>query len=123
LGYDSQVSLSKKLNLGPAMLLRVIGRPKDVELGDVATTSAKKCEALMLFARNVRELEAQLELVVDFAKADKLTWVAYPKAKQLDTDLNRDILWQRLHEHGIDGVRQVAIDDVWSALRFRPAKA
>lgn len=105
------------------MLLRVIGRPKDVELGDVATTSAKKCEALMLFARNVREFEAQLELVVDFAKADKLTWVAYPKAKQLDTDLNRDILWQRLHEHGIDGVRQVAIDDVWSALRFRPAKA
>jgi hypothetical protein len=35
------------------------------------------------------------------------------------TDLNRDILWARLGEHGLAGVTLVAVNDVWSAMRFR----
>jgi hypothetical protein len=38
------------------------------------------------------------------------------------TDLNRHILWQGLLKKGIQGIRQVSIDEVWSALRFRPKK-
>ena len=44
-------------------------------------------------------------------------WVAYPKANR--TDINRDSLWPILSEHGMRPISQVAIDDVWSALRFR----
>lgn len=55
-----------------------------------------------------------------FPEEDRVAWVAYPKAGQLDTDLNRDILARRLEQEGIQAVRQVAIDTVWSALRFRP---
>jgi hypothetical protein len=33
--------------------------------------------------------------------------------------VNRDSLWPILAEHGLRPVSQVAIDDVWSALRFR----
>ena len=51
----------------------------------------------------------------------ELTWIAYPKAGQLETDLNRDILWELLDGKGVRPVRQVALDDTWSALRFRPA--
>jgi hypothetical protein len=29
-------------------------------------------------------------------------------------------LWKHLQGRGVQGVRQIAIDDVWSALRFRP---
>lgn len=43
------------------------------------------------------------------------------EAKQLGTDLNRDVVWELLGDRGIRPVRQVSIDDVWSALRFRPA--
>ncbi|WP_224246101.1 hypothetical protein [Hyalangium gracile] len=46
--------------------------------------------------------------------------MAYPKAGQLGTDLNRDVLWKHLLKEGIQGVRQVALDPVWSAMRFRP---
>ena len=46
----------------------------------------------------------------------------YPKAGQLGTDLNRDILWKHLLKKNIQGVRQIAIDNVWSAMRFRPKK-
>lgn len=48
-------------------------------------------------------------------------WVAYPKANR--TDVNRDTLWPILAEHGFRPVSQVALDAVWSALRFRPRRA
>lgn len=44
------------------------------------------------------------------------------KAGQLDTDLNRDILWRHMLKKGVQGVSQVAIDATWSAMRFRPKK-
>jgi hypothetical protein len=44
------------------------------------------------------------------------------KPGQLDTDLNRDVLWKHMLRKGVQAVRQVAIDEVWSALRFRPRK-
>jgi hypothetical protein len=47
-------------------------------------------------------------------------WVAYPKANK--ADINRDTLWPILAEYGMRPIGQVAIDEVWSALRFRPLK-
>ncbi len=49
-----------------------------------------------------------------------ILWVAYPKANR--ADLNRDTLWPLLAEHGLRPIGQVAVDEVWSALRFRPLK-
>lgn len=43
-------------------------------------------------------------------------WVAYPKAKKLGTDLNRDVLVRQLKPHGLDPCRRVSIDDTWSAM-------
>ena len=48
-------------------------------------------------------------------------WVAYPKGNR--TDINRDSLWPILGEYGLRPNGQVAIDETWSALRFRPLKA
>ena len=47
---------------------------------------------------------------------------AYPKAKQAGTDLNRDILWNAVSPHGLSGVALVSLNDVWSAMRFRPSE-
>lgn len=47
-------------------------------------------------------------------------WIAYPKGDR--TDINRDSLWPIVAGHGMRPIGQVAIDDVWSALRFRPLK-
>ena len=55
------------------------------------------------------------------ASRDELAWIAYPKAGKLGTDLNRDLLAAALADKGVQPVRQVAIDETWSALRFRPA--
>ncbi|MFI7611117.1 hypothetical protein ACIBP6_07840 [Nonomuraea terrae] len=56
---------------------------------------------------------------------DRLTdpavvWVAYPKGNA--SDINRDTLWPIVGEYGLRPNGQVAVDEVWSALRFRPLK-
>jgi hypothetical protein len=50
------------------------------------------------------------------ARTDTL-WVAYPKGNR--TDINRDSVWPILSEYGLRPIGQVALGDVWSAIRFR----
>ena len=38
----------------------------------------------------------------------------------MKTDINRDIIWRETQETGWRPVTQVALDETWSALRFRP---
>jgi hypothetical protein len=114
------MSLAKKLNLKPGMTVRVIGKPSGVDLDDVRTGATPKEDAVLLFVKSVADLDAKGAPAIDAAREDRIAWIAYPKGAQLQTDLNRDILWKHLQKHGIQGVRQISIDDVWSALRFRP---
>jgi len=56
-------------------------------------------------------------------KSDGIFWIAYPKGGlTTKTDLNRDILRGEVLKLGLAGVSLVAIDDTWSAMRFRPAE-
>ncbi|MEW5848050.1 MAG: hypothetical protein AB2A00_04520 [Myxococcota bacterium] len=116
------MSLAKKLNLKDGMKVRVVGKPAGVDLDDVTTTTSAKADAVLVFVKTLSEVDAKCAPMVDAAKEDRIAWVAYPKAGQLGTDLNRDVLWRHLQKNDIQGVRQVALDDVWSAMRFRPGK-
>jgi hypothetical protein len=50
-----------------------------------------------------------------------ILWVCYPKGgRKAGTDLNRDLLWEALGAVGLTGVTLVSVDDIWSAMRFRP---
>lgn len=40
-------------------------------------------------------------------------------SRRYTCEFNRDTGWAALHKAGFDTVRQVAIDEDWSALRFR----
>jgi hypothetical protein len=50
-----------------------------------------------------------------------VVWFAYPKrtSKKHKSEVNRDTGWQSLGNLGFEGVRSVAIDEDWSAARFR----
>lgn len=93
----------------------VIGLLSELETDD----SGDVGPALLVFVANEAALKKFDTMIVKAAKSDRLTWVAYPKAGQLGTDVNRDTLAASLIEHGAQPVRQVALDEVWSALRFR----
>ena len=114
--------LAEKLNLKKGVKVRVVGKPAGVDLDGVATTNSNHADAVLVFVTSLAEVDAMCGPLVEAAMEDRLAWIAYPKAGQLGTDLNRDILWRHLLKRRIQGVRQIAIDDVWTALRFRREK-
>jgi hypothetical protein len=114
--------LAKKLNLKDGMRALVLGKPDDVDLEDIETTDDPAPEAVIAFARDLGNVDSTCGPVIEAAKHDRIAWIAYPKAGQLGTDLNRDVLWKHLQEKGVQAVRQVSLNGVWSAMRFRPAE-
>jgi hypothetical protein len=54
---------------------------------------------------------------------DGIFWMVYPKksSKKYASTITRDEGWSLLGEKGYEGVRMVAVDEDWSALRFRKA--
>lgn len=113
--------IAEKLQLRPGQGLRVLEAPADVALGH-GVADATTPVGILVFVRCEAEISGvPAQAVVAEARADRLAWVAYPKAGQLGTDLNRDRLTEALSGHGIRPVRQISLDETWSALRFRPA--
>ena len=74
----------------------------------------------VLFADDAGSLGTLLARLEPDLSAPGVLWVAYPKANR--TDLNRDTLWPMLVGYGLRPISQVAMDEVWSALRFRPLR-
>jgi hypothetical protein len=87
----------------------------------------------LAFATKQKELDALSKILAAKAEGDAVLWFAYPKgtSKRYKCEFNRDSGWNTIRSSGFDSVRQIAIDDDWSALRFRrveyigsaPAKA
>ena len=47
-------------------------------------------------------------------------WIAYPKqTSKIVSDLNRDCSWEIFSQNSYEGVSLVALDHVWSAMRFK----
>jgi hypothetical protein len=120
--HAESVDVSGKLQLKPGQSVAVLNLPPGLVLpGVVAAAAVADADAVIAFV--VRQDDLGLaEQAVAAARADRLAWIGYPKGGQLGTDLNRDRLVAALAGHGVQPVRQVSIDDTWSALRFRPAK-
>ncbi len=115
------MSVVSKLQIKPGQSIAILGRPSDVDLGVEGGDDAATAEAVIAFVTVSGDLlGADAQAALSAARRDALAWVAYPKAKKLGTDLNRESLAAALMGQGVQPVRQVAIDDTWSALRFRP---
>jgi hypothetical protein len=114
------MDMAAKLQLRPGQTLFIGGRPANLiaELPG-GVDDAETADALIVFCKHSTALGPWRRQLVSAAARDALVWVAYPKAGQQGTDLNRDRLWQLLAADGLRPVRQIAVDDVWSALRFK----
>lgn len=85
------------------------------------TDGIEQIAFVLAFVMTQVEVNAVATTVAKKVPGDGVVWFAYPKAisKRYRCDFNRDTGWQVLGDLGFEGVRQVAIDDDWSALRFR----
>ncbi|MCL2780558.1 MAG: hypothetical protein FWD74_03545 [Actinomycetia bacterium] len=121
------MDLRTKLQIKPGQRVRAVGAPPEVDLaalldapGATDAADAARADVVIAFVRSGAELSTTAAPALAAAKDDRTAWIAYPKGGGLGTDLNRDVLRAALAAHGIRPVRQIAIDEVWSALRFRP---
>jgi len=73
------------------------------------------------FAVDLAELALRAPELVAATTEDAILWVAYPKqtSKNYQSDLNRDVCWKFLEPFGLEPNRQVAVDDDWSAMRYK----
>jgi hypothetical protein len=94
------MSLAKKLNLKAGAKLRVLGKPREVDLGDVEVTSLANVKDVLMFVTRIADLDRVAAPMIEAAHADRIAWAAYPKAGQLGRTLNRDILAKELQKRG-----------------------
>src|SRR5690606_26106642 len=80
-------ALAKKLNVKPGMKLQVVGKPEDVDLGDLPTATSGDAAGVLLFVRKLVDVDAMGAEFLAAAREDRLAWIAYPKAGKLGTDL------------------------------------
>jgi len=80
-------------------------------------------EFMIVFVSNSAEVKSHSPSALHNLAADGVLWFVYPKksSKAIRTDIDREHGWHPLEEKGFRRVSQVAVDDSWSALRFRNA--
>ena len=123
-------SIFSKLNLKDQKEILVLNAPKSFnsELAALAGVTIlrnaqeiKKISFALVFATKQKEVAETVKVIGKKIESDAIIWFAYPKgtSKKYTCDFNRDSGWDVLGEAGFERVRQVAIDEDWSALRFR----
>jgi hypothetical protein len=78
----------------------------------------------MAFVQTASDVKKFGLVAVKQLEGDGVCWMVYPKktSKKYQATITRDTGWSLLGELGFEGVRMVAIDEDWSALRFRRAE-
>ena len=127
-------ALLKKLNYKGATPILALAVPEMFEPVLEATGAEVHQElghadcypAVFAFVATVADAHTLLGPAAEAVCAGGLLWAAYPKksSKRYTSDVSRDNAeaWKPLAQRGFEPVRQVALDDDWSALRFRPVQ-
>lgn len=78
----------------------------------------------LAFVTKQEQVESLAPTVAKKAKRDAVVWFAYPKgsSKKYKSELNPDDRWAVMGKAGFEPVRMVAIDEDWTATRFRRAE-
>jgi hypothetical protein len=122
-------SLAEKLRLLPDSRALVLNAPTGYvasldpdPAGRIDTQPAQGVyDVVQLFVTTATDLRAQLAAVRAALGPGTILWVSYPKlTSKLAGELNRDVLYGLLQDHGYQAVAQVAVDETWSAMRFKP---
>jgi hypothetical protein len=76
---------------------------------------------VLAFVHNRAEADTIALDAIAALKQDGVLWLAYPKKTgSIKTDITRDKGWDAVVKAGWEPVNQIAMDDTWSALRFKP---
>jgi hypothetical protein len=128
----STQSVLEKLQLKDEKNILIQGLPSSIEKQFVKLSYAKnitpllktkKVDFALVFAINQNQLNSILKEVMPALHLESKFWVAYPKTtSKIVSDLNRDCSWDILCDNGYEAVSQIALDHVWTAMRFKKSE-
>ena len=125
----AETTILKKLLVKPGQKMAVINAPAGYleglgplpEQTELSIKITGRLDFVQVFVKSAAEVTARVPAALRGLKPGGLLWICYPKGGfKAGTDLNRDILWKAMEKFGQAGVSLIAIDGVWSAMRFRP---
>lgn len=89
------MDITAKLQIKPGQRIAALAGMDDVPSvagGAEMAGQPDAADVIVAFVRDRADLDTVAAPAIEAARQDKLVWIAYPKAGQLGTDLNRDIL-------------------------------
>lgn len=120
--------LAKKLYLKANYRVLIRHKPEGLDdllrplpEGVVVSAAAQgQYDLVLLFVKDSQVLVEEAAAFPAILKPNAVLWIAYPKKSSgIETDLTRDEGWAGLHVNWRP-VAQIAVNDTWSALRWRP---
>ena len=120
--------LARKLHLKPGMRLAVVNAPEGcartlgrMPAGVVREPSLRDgLDVALMFVHSKKELKSRWPKATASIKGDGALWVAYPKKSSgVDSDLTMSADWGVSKNSAWQPVASIAVDDTWSAVRFR----
>jgi len=122
--------VGRKLGLNPGMRALILASPPSylkllTPLADglaVSSRTHERYQFMQVFVTRLSEVRYFAKKLLKHAAPNALVWISYPKkTSRTNSNLSRDIIREAMCGAGWRAVSIVAIDEVWSALRFRPA--
>jgi hypothetical protein len=107
------------LHNAPANFLdSLLPLPDDVE---IVFNTVGSFNGILLFIINSQELAPELKVIIPVLNDDAVFWIIYPKkTSKIATDLEMMSSWTEPAVYGLRPVASAAVNETWTALRFRP---
>lgn len=111
--------VARKLGYQPGMACAVIGNPPGLTFG-LPSGATAAADLILAFTADKATLRSIAPRALNLYGIGARLWFAYPKKSgPVRSDLDRDHGWDPVTSEGLLPVTQIALDDTWSALRFR----
>ncbi len=115
-------SVADKLRIRPGATVHLIHAPDRLRplIGDAV--DASPADVVLLYSRSQAQLERDAAAAIGAVRDGGILWVCYPKKSAgTPSDMSRDVCRELMLGRGWDAVSQISVDEVWSAMRFKPA--
>jgi hypothetical protein len=122
-------TLAKKLLMKPGQHWLIINQPENYlatleplsEGTQLSFIPDGSFDGIHLFVKNSQELDTALADLKPILTETIILWVIYPKKNSgIETDLEMMSGWEVSKKYGLRPVASVAINNIWTTLRFRP---
>ncbi len=121
--------LAKKLHIKLAHRVLLVNAPGDYPglleplplEAKLFSTAKGTFDVVQLFVKDRSELERELIWLQNHLRSDTIFWIAYPKKSSgIASDLGMMQSWDETSKYGLTAIAAVAINQTWTAIRFRP---